>query len=276
MSVNENGRLRPDGISLALPLFGLGGTYYWNPGSPTAPRVTLSGGLGMGGGGIHLTHLRKGMTSQDSLGYGANANIAPTIFPSVTVNASIPDDHGIPQPWNARVSSIETGAGLPGFGVTYTSTPERIGEAISRYIFGPAMGPQDELSPLERSLRTGVARVGPANEQPVRFLQSRPANVLGDGMDGWSASYIKGSAIDGRADAANADPTTGRAFSAGVPAVPYVSQAPQAKPGGIPGLIATATGNASSDPSQFQPPAGGLLGMIQDYMRANPIESGQR
>jgi hypothetical protein len=275
MSVNKNGNLRPDGISFALPFFGLGGTYYWNPGSPTAPRVTLSGGLGMGGGGVHLTHLRKGMTSQDSLGYGAAANIS-TIFPSVTVNASIPDDHGIPEPWNAKVSSIETGAGLPGFGVTYTSTPEQIGEAINRYIFGPAMGPQDELSPLERSLREGAATVGPANEPPTRFLRSRPAHVLGDGMDGWSARYIEGNAIDGRADAANSGAATGPAFSGRMPAAPYVPQPPQGTPGGIPGLIAAATGSASSDPSQFQLPAGGLLGMIQEYMRNNPAESGGR
>src|SRR4051794_39975423 len=120
MSVKKNGNPRPDEMSLTLPFFGLGGTYYWNPGSPTAPRFTLSRGIGLGGGGVHLTHLRKGMTSQDTLGYGAAANISK-IFPSVTVNASIPDDHGIPPPWNAKVSSIETGIGLPGFGAGYTA-----------------------------------------------------------------------------------------------------------------------------------------------------------
>ena len=114
MSVNEKGNRRPDGASIALPFLELEGTYYWNPGSPSAPRLTLSGGLGIGGGGAHLVFLRKGMTSEDSLGYGANAAIAPTIFPSVTVNASIPDEHGIPKPWDAKVSSIEAGASLPG------------------------------------------------------------------------------------------------------------------------------------------------------------------
>ena len=93
------------------------------------------------------------MTSQDTLGYGAAANIS-TLFPSVTVNASIPDDHGIPQPWNAKVSSIETGIGLPGFGAGYTATPEQIGKAINRYIFSPAGNVQDELSPVERSPQT--------------------------------------------------------------------------------------------------------------------------
>jgi hypothetical protein len=100
--------------------------------------------------------------------------------------------------------------------------------------------------------------------------------VFGDGMDGWSAPYIKGNAIDGRADAANSGAATGPAISGRVPAVPYLPQAPQGAPGGIPGLIAAATGSASSDPSQFQPPAGGLLGMIQDYMRDSPAASGGR
>ena len=77
MSANENGNPRPDGFSASLPLgpIGIGGTYYWNPGSPKAPAFTLTGGLGMGGGGLHAIFLRKGMTSSDTLGYGANANV---------------------------------------------------------------------------------------------------------------------------------------------------------------------------------------------------------
>jgi len=268
MSVNEKGNLRPDGASIALPFLGLGGTYYWNPGSPSAPHVTLSGGLGMGGGGAHLVFLRKGMTSADSLGYGANAAIAPTIFPSVTVNASIPDDHGIPQPWNGKVSSIEAGASLPGFGVNYTTTPENIADFINKHIFGPAGEPRDELSPFERSLRRGTASVGPASEPPARFLRRRPANVLGEGMGNWSAPYLRGNATDRQEDA---DATGGPAFSGRVPAVPYIPRVAQGRPGGIPGLIAAATGSASSDPTQFQPPAGGILGMIQDYMNSNAM-----
>jgi hypothetical protein len=268
MSANKNGSLRPDGFSITLPFFGLGGTYYWNPGSPTAPRVTLSGGLGLGGGGLHLTHLRKGMTSQDTLGYGAAANIS-TIFPSVTVNTSIPDDHGIPQPWNAKVSSVETGIGFPGFGAGYTVTPEQIGEAINRYIFTSAGNVRDELPPLERSLRRGVATVGPMNNPAARFLRSRPENVIGDGMDDWSAPYVNGNAMDAQADAANAGAAPGPAFLGRVPAVPYVPRMPAGTPGGIPGLSAGATANTSSDPAQVGP-TGGLLGMIQDYMNSNP------
>jgi hypothetical protein len=45
MSVNENGNLRPDGMSRSLPIpFGrIGGTYYWYPGSPPPPATGLAG-----------------------------------------------------------------------------------------------------------------------------------------------------------------------------------------------------------------------------------------
>jgi hypothetical protein len=100
------------------PFAGIGGTYYFTPGSPEAPRVTLTGGLGFGGGGFHAVFLRNGMNSGDTHGYGASLNIAPTILPSITVNGSIPDNNGIPQPLKAKVSSIEAGIGLPGFSGT--------------------------------------------------------------------------------------------------------------------------------------------------------------
>ncbi|WP_316197514.1 hypothetical protein [Bradyrhizobium sp. SZCCHNS2002] len=46
--------------------------------------------------------------------------------------------------------------------------------------------------------------------------------------------------------------------------------------GGLPGLVASVNGGDPSDPTGFQPPAGGLLGMIQDYMRNNAGEGGSR
>ncbi len=191
MPVNENGNPRPDGFSVSVPLgpVAIGGTYYWNPGSPTAPGVTLTGGLGMGGGGLHSVFLRKGMTSQDSLGYGATANIAPTIFPSATVNASILDENGIPQPWNAKVSSVEAGIGLPGFGGTYTVTPQQVADFLNKRVFGPSMGPDDELSPFTRSLQSGVGTIGQNDgTTPVRFLGSRIQNPFGNGMTDWRSS----------------------------------------------------------------------------------------
>lgn len=57
---------------------------------------------------------------------------------------------------------------------------------------------------------------------------------------------------------------------------PSRSSASDTIAGGLPGLIASVTGNDPSDPARFQPPAGGLLGLIQDYMRNNPVEGGSR
>ena len=39
MAENNNRHRRPDGLSVGTPLgpVGIGGTYYWNPGAPTAP-----------------------------------------------------------------------------------------------------------------------------------------------------------------------------------------------------------------------------------------------
>jgi hypothetical protein len=267
MSVNENGNLRPDGVSVTLPFLGLGGTYYWNPGAPTSPNVTLTGGLGMGGGGVHAVFLRKGMTSQDSLGYGATANIAPTIVPSVTVNGSIPDENGIPQPWNAKVSSIDAGIGLPGFGVGYTTTPNQISEFINKYVLSPAMGPYDELSPFERNLQSGLARIGSPSVSPIRFIGSSPSNPLGDGMENWSAANLEQNEARGNFGVSTPQPMPFSRASA----VPYV----QETRGGLPGLIASAGGGDASDPMQFQSPAGGLLGLIQDYMRSHSAESGR-
>jgi hypothetical protein len=125
------------------------------------------------------------MTSRDTLGYGATANIS-AIGPSVTLNSSIPDENGIPQPWNAKVSSVEAGIGLPGFAATYTLTPRQLADGL-RYI-RPAMGPDDELSPFARTLRSGLATVGENNAPPVRFLSSRYQTPLGGGMTSWRSS----------------------------------------------------------------------------------------
>ena len=129
------------------------------------------------------------MTSQDTLGYGASANIAPTIFPSATVNASIPDENGVPRPWNAKVSSVEAGVGLPGFSGGYTITPQQAADFINKYIFSPAAGPQDELPPFLRSLQSGLGTIGSSeSEPPTRFLTSRQQSPFGDGVGSWSSS----------------------------------------------------------------------------------------
>jgi hypothetical protein len=218
MSVNENGNLRPDGFSVSVPLFGfagIGGTYYRNPGSPTAPAATVTGSLGINPGfGLHSVFLRKGMTSQDTLGYGVTGNVS-TGLPSVTVNGSVPDENYVPQPSKTKLSSIEAGIGSPGTSaaVTYTWTPQQIAdyllthglmgaaqlgstlhrEALARpypsvNVITPAMGPDDELSPFVRSLQSSFGTVGHNSEPPVRYLSSRYQNPLGSGMAGWSSS----------------------------------------------------------------------------------------
>jgi hypothetical protein len=129
------------------------------------------------------------MTSGDTLGYGASGTVS-TILPSATVNASIPDQNGIPQPWNARVSSVETGLALPDIAGTYTWTPQQLAAGIGNLLHytRPAMGPEDELSPFDRTLQSGFSAVGPNSDPPIRFVSSRYQNPLGDGMDGWQAS----------------------------------------------------------------------------------------
>jgi hypothetical protein len=108
MSVNENGNLRPDGFSVSVPSFfgRIGGTYYWNPGSPAAPHLTLTRTYGMPGLGLHAVFLRTGMTSQDTLGDGVSGNVS-TGLPSVTTNGTIADEGY--RPWKSRVTSIEAG-----------------------------------------------------------------------------------------------------------------------------------------------------------------------
>jgi hypothetical protein len=177
----------------------------------------MTNSLGVNPGfGLHAVFLRKGMTSQDTLGYGVTGNVS-TLLPSVTVNGSIPDENYVPQPWKARVSSVEAGIGSPGTSaaLTYTWTPKQASDFLAKYLFAsPAMGPQDELSPFVRTLQSGAGTITQGVEPPVRFLTSRYQNPLGDGMAGWPSS------------ANAADP-------------PYVEQpAPSSdQPGGLLGLL---------------------------------------
>jgi hypothetical protein len=106
------------------------------------------------------------------------------MIPSVTMNYTIPRDRwGLP-----RLTSIEGGAssnlGTYRAG-TYTVSGQQLGDAVVT----PAMGPEDELSPFARTLRSGVGTLGPNNSKPpVRFLSSRYQNPLGSGMAGWKPS----------------------------------------------------------------------------------------
>jgi len=90
--------------------------------------------------------------------------------------------------------------------VTATYTPQQIADFLIKHglagldllkrvpapgLVGPAspaMGPEDELSPFARTLRSGVGTVGPAAVPPISYLSSRYANPLGNGMDDWKSS----------------------------------------------------------------------------------------
>lgn len=260
MSVNEKGNLRPDGISLELPFIGWGGTYYWNPGTPTAPSVTLTKGLGMGGGGAHLIHLRRGMTSEDTLGYGASVNM-----PSLNVNATIPDTYGIPEPWNARVSSIGAGVAIPGFGANYTVAPARIAEFIKKYILGPAVTPEEQPSASTPTLQSGRIGVEPASGPPVPYAgSSLKRDYFGSGIAPWASEYTGGryEPSAGTVSRNEAD----RAFSAGASAIPYIRGAARAAAAGFPGASESRAGGGTVASGQVGAPAGGLLGMIQEYL----------
>jgi len=182
-------------------MVGIGGTYYRNPGVATAPSWTVTGMYGRGrdvwkfgpplasfNGG--LVYRRDGMTSADTLGYGTTSN-ASTVLPSVTVNTSIPDDNGIPQLGKNKVSSIEAGLSNSvgaSRATTYTVTPQQIADFITKNLIAPAMGPNDELSPFARTLRTGVGAVGAPVAPPVRYLSSPYQNPVGSGMGDWRSS----------------------------------------------------------------------------------------
>lgn len=130
------------------------------------------------------------------------------------------------------------------------------------------MGPHDELSSFERSLQSGLARIGSPSVAPIRFIDPSSSNPLGDGVENWSTANLKQNEVQRDSGTSPIQPMPFRR----APAVPYVQET---RGGGLPGLIASAMGGDASDPTQFQLPAGGLLGLIQDYMRGNPAESGR-
>jgi hypothetical protein len=190
----------PDGASLSVPFpFGrFGGTYYWNPGSPSAPNLTFTRALGVPGIAANTVFLRKGMTSEDTLGPGLSGNVS-TIFPSVTLNGTIPGDGGlIPKPWKSRVTSIEAGIGTPNAAsVTSTFTPQQAADFLAKYVFGvrPAMGPDDELSPFARTLSSSNGSLGPPSKPAVKYVGAQGQNSLGDGMGNWQSSSRAGSSM---------------------------------------------------------------------------------
>jgi hypothetical protein len=184
----------------------------------------------MGGGGLRAVFLGKDMTSQDTLGAGATANAGAGV--NATINTSIPD---IRQPWKMRVSSIEGGIGLPGFAVTGTSTPDQIAEFLNKHIFNRPAPPNRAEFVRDSAAAAGI----PSRKNVFEY---------------------------GYPDSGGPRPNV---FDTGAPSVPYVP-APQQKLGGLPGLLAGVAGTDPANPTQAAPPAGGLLGLLREYMRNDP------
>ena len=95
----------------------------------------------------------------------------------------------------ASDGSIGIGIGTPGFGASYgfgPYTPQQLAALLIRYgLVTPAMGPQDELSPFERSLQSKSGSIGAKAAPAAPFLQPREQNPLGAGMGDWSASVTR-------------------------------------------------------------------------------------
>jgi len=171
----------------------------------------------MPGAGLHAVFLSQGMTSSDTLGTGATGNVS-SIVPSVTLNGTIPDDGNlIPRPWKSRATSVGAAIGTPNASpaVTNTYTLQQIADFLNKYIFGPAMGPQDELSPFDRRLQSSLATVGQPSQLPVRLLGARSQNPIGAGMDDWSANYVRGNAASSAAATNAVNGRAGRRVPAG-------------------------------------------------------------
>ena len=112
-------------------------------------------------------------------------------MPSVTVNTSIPDEHGIPQPTKSKVSSTEAGVSNSvgaSTAATYTVTPQQIADFLIKYGWvTPAMGPQDELPPIVRTLQSGVGTVGQhSRRNSLRSQRHRRRSRAGCSGSCWS------------------------------------------------------------------------------------------
>lgn len=146
MPAGYNPERWPDGLALSLPLpWGrIGGTYYWNPGAPAAPPLTVTRSYGVPGAGLETVFLAPDVTSKDTLGYGLSGNVS-TGIPSVTLNSTFPRD-GDPtgRPGRPKVTSVGAGVGTfnasPALTATYT--PEEIADFLRTYLFPPTSGPE--------------------------------------------------------------------------------------------------------------------------------------
>jgi hypothetical protein len=148
-----------------------------------------------------------------------------------TVNAGIPD---ILQPWKMKVTSVEGGLGLPGVAATQTLTPQQIADFSDKYLGGPGPKVRAEY------VRDSAAAAGvPSRNNVFEYGFPEPS------------------------------PIRSSVFNTGAAPVQQFAT-PHGSMGGIPGLIAGIAGTDPSSPTQASPPAGGLLGLIQEYLRDDP------
>lgn len=137
---------------------------------------------------MNAVFLRNGVTSQDTLGSGVSGNVS-TIVPSVTLNGTIPDQGY--RPWNSRITSVEAGIGTPNASpaITNTYSFQQALDFLKKYVVRPAGSPDDELSPFQKSLQSGVGTIGlDSGELPVRFLGRLPQGPLQGGVVDWPSS----------------------------------------------------------------------------------------
>lgn len=239
---SEGGVRWPDGWSGSVPFPGgrVGGTYYLNPGSPSAPRITLTRSLGMPGAGLNAVFLRQGMTSSDTLGPGLSGNVS-TILPSVSLNGTIPDNDVL-RPWKSRVTTIEAGIGTPNASpaLTATYTPQQIADFLTRYVFPPPSGPGGKGV----FVRDSAAGAGVASRN----------NVFEHG-------YPEPSSAPPAENGGKDDKLGPNLFDTGAPRIPF-SSISQSALRGLPG---------SMDPSGLMAPStGGLPGLIWSHWQSDP------
>lgn len=158
MSAGYNRDRWPDGLALSVPLpWGrVGGTYYWNPGAPPAPPVTVTRSYGVPGAGLETVFLVPGVTSNDTIGYGISGNVS-TGIPSVTLNSTFPRAGSLPDRLSRpKVTSVGAGAGTfnasPALTATYT--PEEIADFLGKYLFPPVSGPEASRTLVRDSAST--------------------------------------------------------------------------------------------------------------------------
>lgn len=125
-------------------------------------------------------------------------------------------------------------------------TPQQIADFLTRYVFPPPSGPEWKNA----FVRDSAAGAGVASRNNVfeyGFPDSSPAPPAASEMSG--------------------DKLRPTVFDTGTSPIPF-SPALQSAPRGLPGLLFEG---GLIDPSGLPAPsAGGLPGLIQDYLRSNP------